>query len=100
MPPTSIIALLTPYFQDLFVSPGDPAFYLHHAQIDRVYWIWQNLDPATRLQAVSGTHTIFNIPPSQNTTLEDIIELGPNAGPYPLGELLDTTGGPFCYIYL
>ncbi len=29
---------------DPFVSPGDPAFYLHHAQIDRVYWIWQMLD--------------------------------------------------------
>jgi tyrosinase len=29
---------------DPFISPGDPAFYLHHAQIDRIYWIWQMLD--------------------------------------------------------
>ena len=29
---------------DPFISPGDPAFYLHHSQIDRVYWIWQMLD--------------------------------------------------------
>jgi len=29
---------------DPFISPGDPAFYLHHAQVDRVYWIWQMLD--------------------------------------------------------
>lgn len=29
---------------DPFISPGDPGFYLHHAQIDRVFWIWQMLD--------------------------------------------------------
>lgn len=29
---------------DAFISPGDPAFYAHHAQIDRIYWIWQMLD--------------------------------------------------------
>lgn len=29
---------------DPFISPGDPAFFLHHGQIDRVYWIWQMLD--------------------------------------------------------
>lgn len=23
---------------------GDPVFYLHHTQLDRVYWLWQNLD--------------------------------------------------------
>ena len=33
---------------DVFLSPGDPAFYFHHAQIDRVYWIWQMLDFANR----------------------------------------------------
>jgi len=33
---------------DPFISPGDPAFYLHHGQVDRVYWIWQNLDFANR----------------------------------------------------
>jgi tyrosinase len=33
---------------DLWLSPGDPMFYLHHGQMDRVYWIWQNLDWANR----------------------------------------------------
>ncbi|GJC86596.1 tyrosinase-like protein orsC [Colletotrichum liriopes] len=33
---------------DVFLSPGDTAFYLHHGQIDRVDWIWQNLDWANR----------------------------------------------------
>jgi tyrosinase len=25
---------------DLFTSPGDPAFYLHHAQVDRLWTAW------------------------------------------------------------
>jgi Common central domain of tyrosinase len=25
---------------DLFTSPGDPAFYLHHGQIDRLWTLW------------------------------------------------------------
>ncbi|GKT43933.1 tyrosinase-like protein orsC [Colletotrichum spaethianum] len=33
---------------DVFLSPGDTAFYLHHGQMDRVYWIWQNLNWANR----------------------------------------------------
>ncbi len=29
---------------DPFISPGDPAFFLHHSQVDRIFWIWQMLD--------------------------------------------------------
>lgn len=25
---------------DLFTSPGDPAFYLHHGQVDRLWTLW------------------------------------------------------------
>ncbi|KAB5582305.1 hypothetical protein GE09DRAFT_1197762 [Coniochaeta sp. 2T2.1] len=44
---------------DLFTSPADPAFYLHHAQIDRVWWVWQNLDPEKRTRAIGGSGIIF-----------------------------------------
>lgn len=45
---------------DAFASPGDPAFYLHHAQVDRVWTIWQALKPEERLNQVFGTGTAFN----------------------------------------
>lgn len=45
---------------DPFASPGDPAFYLHHGQFDRVWAIWQAQDPARRLYSVAGTSTPFN----------------------------------------
>ncbi|KAL5324833.1 hypothetical protein ACEPPN_005952 [Leptodophora sp. 'Broadleaf-Isolate-01'] len=85
---------------DLFASPGDPAFWLHHAMIDRTFWIWQTLNLPRSLTDIAGTLTIFNNPPSANATLLDLQNLGPLAGSIPLGDLLNTLSGPFCYIYL
>lgn len=45
---------------DLWESPGDPAFYLHHAQIDRIWSIWQSLDPTNRQYQLQGSTTWFN----------------------------------------
>lgn len=85
---------------DPFISPGDPAFYLHHAQVDRVYWIWQMLDFKNR-QGVFGTNTLQNNPPSDETTVEDLIDLSPLAPPVKIKDLMNTVGGsPLCYVYL
>lgn len=89
--------------RDLFVSPGDPLFYLHHASIDRTWWIWQTLDfeKRTGAQGIAGTQTFLNMPPSAAVTLDTPIDLGYAAGPTArLGDLLSTVDGPFCYIYL
>jgi tyrosinase len=84
---------------DLFVSPGDPVFYLHHSQIDRLWTAWQNLDLKTRQNAIYGTNTWMNSPPSANTTLADTIGLQ-YAGPdTKIGNVMSTVKGPFCYIY-
>ena len=45
---------------DPFVSAGDPIFYQHHAQIDRLWTIWQALDPKARFGKVFGTSIAFN----------------------------------------
>ena len=45
---------------DPFASPGDPAFYFHHAQLDRVWSIWQAQDPDLRQYQVAGTITPFD----------------------------------------
>lgn len=82
-------------------SPGEPGFWHHHGMIDRVWWIWQNLDLETRQYALSGTGTFMNVPASPNTTLETIVNIGyANSGPVAMGELMSTTAGPFCYVYI
>ncbi|EKD17377.1 FAD binding domain containing protein [Drepanopeziza brunnea f. sp. 'multigermtubi' MB_m1] len=85
---------------DFFASPGDPAFFLHHAMVDRTWVIWESLKWPARVKEVAGTLTVLNIPPSANATLADLQNLGPLAGDIALGDLLSPLSGPFCYIYL
>lgn len=35
------------------ISPSDPAFYMHHSYVDRVYRVWQNAD-VSRRTSISG----------------------------------------------
>ncbi|PTU18032.1 hypothetical protein P175DRAFT_0503914 [Aspergillus ochraceoroseus IBT 24754] len=86
---------------DFFASPGDPAFFLHHSAIDRLFWTWQNLDPAHRTFVVDGPTIMAGLvdnPP--NTTLDDMQHFGTLTEPKTIRQLLDTTAGPFCYVYL
>lgn len=85
---------------DIFTSPGDPAFFLHHAQIDRTWWIWQNQDIANRQNAIAGTITLNNSPPSRNGTLEDYLSMGVNADDIQIKDAMSTLAGSFCYIYI
>lgn len=95
---------------DLFASVGDPYFYLQHAQIDRVWWIWQHYDDDDceeeeneRIYVIANTTTVNNVPPSRNATLDDVIQLGVNDLYGPQGikirDAVDTMAGPFCYYY-
>lgn len=84
---------------DLFSSPTDPIFFLHHAMVDRIYWIWQALHPV-QASKIAGTITILNRPPSRDALKADLINLGVLAPTLSIGDLLDTLSDPFCYIYL
>jgi tyrosinase len=83
---------------DIYTSPGDPYFHLHHAGIDRLYWIWQLQDLNTRLNTIAGNNARTRRP----GTLTELLNLGVNAGDVELRELLNTMGGmggELCYIY-
>jgi tyrosinase len=100
------------------VSPGDPAFFLHHATIDRLWtlcnlpqnaapWIstnmfaGQGLDPETRQYALNGTNTMDNQPPSEETSLDFVMNVGFSGGTnVTVRENMSTTKGSFCYMYL
>ncbi|CAI6342487.1 unnamed protein product [Periconia digitata] len=89
--------------RDLYISPGEPLFFLHHAMVDRTWWMFQSFDPATRTGAggIAGTATWLNEPASANTTLDTELDLGYAAGEVrKMSELMSTIAGPFCYIYL
>ncbi|OJD18660.1 hypothetical protein AJ78_01356 [Emergomyces pasteurianus Ep9510] len=90
---------MTGQHSDFYSSPQEPAFFLHHGQIDRLWSIWQWLDFGERRDAIYGTLSLANIPPTRNGTLDDIIDVGPLAPPIPVRDVMSTIDGPFCYFY-
>ncbi|KAK0377692.1 hypothetical protein CLIM01_04963 [Colletotrichum limetticola] len=89
--------------RDVFTSPGDPVFYLHHSMIDRVWWMWQMLSPEERqygATALSGTNTFLDQPPSANTTMDDVLQYGWVGESLKIRDAMSTVAGPFCYVYL
>lgn len=90
---------------DFWASPDEPAFYLHHAQIDRTWWMWQNYQPpGTRTIAAGGSITLDfpGAPPGPNGTIDDLLDLGIPAPPLTIAWIMSTVGltsGPPCYIY-
>ncbi|KAK8043356.1 Di-copper centre-containing protein [Apiospora rasikravindrae] len=85
---------------DFFNSPNEPLFWLHHAMVDRVWWIWQNQKPVERAFQVAGTRTMNNKPPSEDATVDDTFDMGYNGGEVVIKDLVSTIAGPYCYIYL
>lgn len=79
-------------------SPSDPIFYLHHGNLDHIFWLWQQKDLKARLDQVGGPIEPFDYG-GKNVTLDFTINMGKLAGDATLKELLNTEGGTLCYTY-
>ncbi|KAK6527484.1 hypothetical protein TWF694_004472 [Orbilia ellipsospora] len=95
---------------DLYVSPGDPSFWLHHANLDRVWWSWQQMNWPARKTDISGPSVIMDYnnfkvnPPvlqkSANTTLSTPLDLqyaDMVNGPITVGNVMDITQMGYTY---
>ncbi|KAH9484984.1 Tyrosinase P [Psilocybe cubensis] len=81
-----------------YSSPGDPLFYLHHANIDRIWWNWQQLAPATRFFTVTGPAT--KTPPVHEVGVDYVLNMGSLGLSVPIRDTLDLLSKPNCYTYL
>ncbi|KAL2861237.1 tyrosinase family protein [Aspergillus lucknowensis] len=92
-----------PTMADVFASPQDPVFMLHHAMVDRVWAGWQGNGGAAereaRLLALNGTAVINNPPGEALVTPETVVEFGVLDRPRKLGELMDVGSAEYCYRY-
>ncbi|RII05298.1 hypothetical protein CUC08_Gglean010391 [Alternaria sp. MG1] len=79
-------------------SPGEPLFYLHHANLDRIYWRWQQQDLETRLREVGGPIVAEDYL-GKNVTLDFEVNIGKLAPSRKLEDLMHIQEGPFCYTY-
>lgn len=86
---------------DLYASPTDPIFFMHHANLDRVWWSWQLRNPWSRLTDISGPINLmdYNNTKGGNVTLDFPMSLGFNAENVTVGETMNIKGGLFCYDY-
>jgi tyrosinase len=76
----------------------DPLFFLHHCNLDRVFWEWQNKDLPTRFHQVGGPITPLDYS-GKNVTLDFKINIGKLAPNTTLESLLNTQGNTLCYSY-
>ncbi|KAJ9496645.1 hypothetical protein H2202_007719 [Exophiala xenobiotica] len=90
---------LGPGLLDFFASPSDPAFFLHHGMIDRVWTLWQAMDPKNRLTQLDGTSTIFNGNSTPNVTLDTVMNWGYLGPAKTVRDLVSVSAGDFCYTY-
>ena len=75
----------------------DPLFFLHHTQLDRQWWKWQQADREKRLRDYSG-RAVFNST-ERAAGLEDLLFYGDLGPTVRVLDIMDTTTGPLCYAY-
>ncbi|KAI1662918.1 Di-copper centre-containing protein [Daldinia decipiens] len=82
-------------------SPNDPLFFLHHTQIDRLWSLWQQVDPETRVNDFSGfrTQNKTGQPTPAQATLDDIMPMRNLAKDIPIRDIMSTQSDLLCYTY-
>lgn len=80
------------------VLPLDPLFYLHLANVDRIWWNWQQLVPGSRFFEVSGPAS--KVPPVHTVGVDYVLGMGSLGLSVPIRDTLDLWSKPNCYTYL
>ena len=75
---------------------ADPIFFLHHAQLDRLWWRWQQENLTIRLKDYSGKH-MFNS--TGEASLSDALMFAGFTEDKTVLDVMDTQGDLLCYRY-
>jgi tyrosinase len=84
---------------DVQTSPADPAFFLHHAFVDRNWRIWQRTNPSARTYQIGGYTTQNCGSNCQPTTLNYVLSSMGLSASTTVDKVMDTQGGYLCYHY-
>ncbi|KAH7211485.1 hypothetical protein DER44DRAFT_807467 [Fusarium oxysporum] len=94
---------------DMYSSPGDPIFWLHHTNVDRLWDKWQRLDWPARKSDIGGPDTQYAYPYDffgdkeyKNITLAYVMDFGnllPGRRYVTVEEAMNTQGDRLCYTY-
>ena len=91
----------------LFVSGSldnrstDPLFFLHHAQLDRIWWLWQQRRPRQRVKEYLGASGNSNssLAEDRNASLTDTLPMGGFFPEVQVADIMSTESHLLCYRY-
>lgn len=75
----------------------DPLFYMHHTNLDRLWWLWQVKFP-DHLYQIAGPTT--QNPPYIPVTLSYLLQMGNVGSTLSLWDVMDIRKEPNCYVYV
>ena len=73
----------------------DPLFFLHHTQVDRLWWLWQQKAPQTRTNEYSGLRLDYET----QVSLNDVMPMAGLAADAVVKDYMNVKGGTLCYTY-
>ena len=73
---------------------SDPLFFLHHTQVDRLWWLWQQKDAGTRTNAYNGEGL-----DKKPVSLSNVMPMAGLATDRAVRDVMDVRGGFLCYTY-
>ncbi|PBK66344.1 Di-copper centre-containing protein [Armillaria solidipes] len=89
-------------------APNDPLFFLHHTTVDKVWYDWQNNNPANKNIFKGGSvqhvenRTMYLENPNGGgppLTLQSVVTGEGMFDEWVIGDYLSTTDGALCYVY-
>lgn len=80
---------------ETFTAPYDPLFYLHHVQLDRLWWLWQQSSPEKQ-SAYDGHKQKHSM---KMATLDDVINMKGLDVNIKVADVMSTEGDLLCYRY-
>ncbi|EME43326.1 hypothetical protein DOTSEDRAFT_72666 [Dothistroma septosporum NZE10] len=81
---------------ETFTAPYDPLFFLHHTQLDRLWWLWQQRSPERILWAYGGHKQSHSM---ELASLDDELEYRGLTDDVKVKDVMDTEAGQLCYRY-
>ncbi|CEL51521.1 hypothetical protein RSOLAG1IB_00056 [Rhizoctonia solani AG-1 IB] len=86
-------------------SANEPMFHLHHGNVDRLWWLWQEKSSANKYAfqggSIQNTSSLNEFPNGQAPWLNKTAVL-PGGGLWPdytVEQTFDTRSWPWCYVY-
>ncbi|KAF5871960.1 putative gmc oxidoreductase protein [Botrytis fragariae] len=74
----------------MFTAPYDPVFFLHHTQLDRLWWLWQQKDIQSRLYQYRGAAAFKSL---EKASVKDLLLMGELIADIEVKDILDTESG-------